>query len=152
MPQKGALLFLFRFSMLGWEICRNRHFWMHFGTNGKQRNSAVEESSKGTSQDEVSSHLAGKPLTMASHVTTRRRPNFDQRAQFQAGYMTMSQATTRRRLNFNSKAQHQTTHMTPLQESTRSPRGPLRNLRFWKLLLSDGVVAYKATPSRPVTL
>lgn len=33
------------------------HFWTCFGTNGKQRNSAKEESSNGTSQDEVSSHL-----------------------------------------------------------------------------------------------
>ena len=81
MPQKGALLFIFRFSTLGWEISGNRHFWMHFGTNGKQWNSAVEESSNGTSQDEVSSHLAGKALTTASRPTTRRRPNFDQRAQ-----------------------------------------------------------------------
>ena len=128
MPQKGALLFLFRFSMLGWEICRNRHFWTCFGTNGKQRNSAVEESSNGTSQDEVSSHLAGKALTTASHLTTRRRPNFNQRAQFQA------------------------CHMTPSQDTTRRRRGPLRNPRFWKLLFSDGVAAYKATPSRRVIL
>ena len=128
MPQKGALLFLFRFSMLGWEICRNRHFWTCFGTNGKQRNSAVEESSNGTSQDEVSSHLARKILT------------------------TVSQDTTRRRLNFNSRAQHQAAHMMPSQESTRCRCGPLRNPRFWKLLLSEGVAAYKATPSRPVIL
>ena len=47
-----------------------------FGKNGMQRNSAVEESSNGTSQDEVSSHLARKALTTASHLTTRRRPNF----------------------------------------------------------------------------
>ena len=152
MPQKGALLFLFRFSMLGWEICRNRHFWTCFGTNGKQRNSAVEESSKGTSQDEVSSHLAGKLLTTASHVTTRRRRKFDQRAQFQVSHMTASRLTTRRRLNFTSKAQHQTAHMTPSQDPTRRRRGPIRNPRFWKLLLSDGVAAYKATPSRPVLL
>ena len=126
MPQKGALLFLFRFSMLGWEICRKRHFWTSFGTNGKQRNSAKEESSNGTSQDEVSSHLAGRALTTASPLTTRRRRNF------------------------NSKAQHQTAHMTPSQDSTRRRRGPLLNPRFWKLLLSDGVAAYKATPSQRV--
>ena len=82
------------------------------------------------SQDEVSSHLAGKALTMVSHSTTRRRPTFDQRAQFQAGYMTASRATTRRRLNFYSKAQQQTAHMTPSQESTRRRRGPLQNPRF----------------------
>ena len=69
MPQKGALLFLFRFSTLGWEKCRNRHFWTYFGTNGKQWNSAEEESSNGTSQDEVSSHLARKALTTASPLT-----------------------------------------------------------------------------------
>ena len=128
MPQKGALSFLFRFSMLGWEICRNRHFWTCFGANEKQWNSAVEESSNGTSQDEVSSHLAGKALTTASLLTTRCR------------------------LIFNLRAQHQAGHMTPSQDTTRRRRGPLRNLRFWKLLLSDGVVAYKATPSQPVIL
>ena len=65
-PQKGALLFLFRFSMLGWEICRNRHFWTCFGTNGKQRNSAVEESSNETSQDKVSRNSAEVQTTTAS--------------------------------------------------------------------------------------
>ena len=152
MPQKGALLFLFLFSMLGREICGNRHFWTCFGTNGKQRNSAEEESSNGASQDEVSSHLAGKPLTTASHITTRRRRKFNQRVQFQVSHKTASQDTTRRRLNFTSKAQHQTAHMTPSHASTRRRRGPWRNPRFWKLLLSDGVAAYKATPSRPVLL
>ena len=88
----------------------------------------------------------------ASQVTTRRRPNFDQRAQFQACYMTASPLTTRRHLIFNQRAQHQAGHMTPSQDTTRRRHGPLRNPRFWKLLLSDGVVAYKATPSRPVIL
>ena len=124
MPQKGALLFLFRFSMLGWEICGNRHFWTCFGTNGKQRNSAEEESSNGTSQDEVSSHLAVKLLTMASHFNTRRRRKFSQRVQFQVDHMTPSQGTTRRRLNFISKAQHQAAPMTPSPLTTRRRRGP----------------------------
>ena len=128
MPQKGVLLFLFRFSTLGWEKCGNRHFWTYFGTNGKQQNSAVEESSNGTSQDGVLSHLAGKALTTTSLLTTRRR------------------------LTFNPRAQHQAGHMTPSQESTRGRRGPIRNPRFLNLLLSNGVAAYKATSSRPVTL
>ena len=55
--------------------CMENDTFGRISEDWKQWNSADEESSNGTSQDEVSSHLAGKLLTTASQESTRRRRN-----------------------------------------------------------------------------
>ena len=74
-PKKAPNRFFSSFLLLDRKNAETGTFGRILGTNGKQRNSTEEESSNGTSQDKVSSNLAGKQLTTASQDTTRRHRN-----------------------------------------------------------------------------
>ena len=74
-PKKAPNRSFSSFLLLDRKNTETGTFGRIFGINGKQWNSAEGESSNGTSQDEVSSNLAGKQLTTASQDSTGRRRN-----------------------------------------------------------------------------